>query len=197
MNDSHPNSSRDRLLEILKAKSVFFGDFTLASGAKSTFYIDCRLTTLDGEGATLIGEILAPMIREKAQELGVDMSGVGGLTLGADPISLATAMASHRAGDASPLRAFVVRKEAKDHGKGKQIEGGFSDGDTVVAIDDVITTGGSTLKAVDAIEAAGGKVAFVAVLVERGTDGRANIEGRGYPVISVFSQEDLLGDHSA
>ena len=99
MNDSHPNSSRDRLLEILKAKSVFFGDFTLASGAKSTFYIDCRLTTLDGEGATLIGEILAPMIREKAQELGVDMSGVGGLTLGADPISLATAMASHRAVD--------------------------------------------------------------------------------------------------
>ena len=190
-------TARVRLLEILKAKSVFFGDFTLASGAKSTYYIDCRLTTLDAEGATLIGEVLAPKILSKAGELGVDVSAVGGLTMGADPIALATAMASHRDADLKTLQAFVVRKEAKDHGKGKQIEGNFSEGDCVVAIDDVITTGGSTLKAVDAIEAAGGKVAFVAVLVERGNAGRSAIEGRGYPVISVFAQEDLLGDHPA
>ena len=186
--------ARDRLLEILKDKSVFHGDFTLASGAKSSFYIDCRLTTLNGEGATLIGELMLAAIREKAIALGVDVAGAGGLTLGADPISLATAMASHRAGEAVPLQAFVVRKEAKGHGKGKQVEGGFTEGDTVVAIDDVITTGGSTLKAVEAIEKAGGKVSFVAVLVERGGSGRENIEATGLPVVSLFSQDELLRD---
>lgn len=189
----HHHTARARLLDILRAKSVFHGEFTLASGAKSAFYIDCRLTTLDGEGACLIGDLMLAAIREKAAELNASVAGAGGLTLGADPIALATAMASHRAGENPPLQAFVVRKEPKGHGKGRQIEGGFRDGDTVVAIDDVITTGGSTLKAVDAIRASGGNVAFVAVLVERTGDGRANIEAAGLPVVALFTQEELLG----
>ncbi|MEZ5327637.1 MAG: orotate phosphoribosyltransferase [Verrucomicrobiales bacterium] len=186
------SSKRARLLEILKEKSVFHGNFTLASGARSSYYIDCRLTTFDAEGACLIGELMLPAIRAKAAELGVNVSASGGLTLGADPIALATAMAAHRAGEAEPLQAFVVRKEPKGHGKGKQVEGGFTSGDTVVVIDDVITTGGSTLKAVDAMKAAGGNVAFVAVLVERGGTGRETIEAAGLPVISLFNQDELL-----
>lgn len=186
------SSKRARLLEILKQKSVFYGDFTLASGAKSPYYIDCRLTTFDAEGACLIGELMLPAIREKAAEMGVQVSASGGLTLGSDPIALATAMAAHRAGETQPLQAFVVRKEPKEHGKGKQVEGSFTSGDTVVVIDDVITTGGSTLKAVDAVKAAGGNVAFVAVLVERGGTGRVTIEAAGLPVVSLFHQDELL-----
>ena len=181
MANEDTDTKRQRLLAILRERSVFHGDFTLASGAKSSFYIDCRLTTLDGEGASLIGELMLDAIRRKEAELDTTIAGVGGLTMGADPISLATAIASHRAGEASKLQAFVVRKEPKGHGKGKQVEGNFAEGDTVVAIDDVITTGGIDLKSRDALKGGGGNVAFVAVLVERGTEGRSNIEGAGSP----------------
>ena len=102
-------------------------------------------------------------------------------------------MSSHLAGQSPELQAFVVRKEPKGHGKGKQVEGNFNEGDTVVAIEDVITTGGSTLKAIEAIEREGGKVAFVAVLVDRQEGGREVIEQAGYPVISVFTRDELVG----
>ena len=120
------------------------------------------------------------------------VSAVGGLTLGADPIALATAMASHMANDDPSLKPFVVRKEPKGHGKGKQIEGGFQAGDRVVAIDDVITSGGSTLQAIDIIEKDGGEVAFVVVLVDRQEGGRENIEKAGYPVFPLFTRDQLL-----
>jgi len=112
--------------------------------------------------------------------------------MGADPISLAISMTSSLAGDPEPIHAYVVRKEAKDHGQTKRIEGNFKGGDTVVVIDDVITTGGSTLKAIEAVENEGGKVAFVAVLVDRQEGGRENIENAGYPVVSAFTKADLL-----
>ena len=101
-------------------------------------------------------------------------------------------MASFQGGDSPALQPFVVRKEPKGHGKGRQIEGGFASGDSVVALDDVITTGGSTLQAIEAIEREGGKVEFVAVLVDRQEGGREAIEEAGYPVVALFTRDELL-----
>jgi len=186
-----PDAS-SRLFELLREKSFFTGDFTLASGKKSNYYIDCRLTTLDPAGACLVGAAIRQAISAGCKKHNAVVSAVGGLTLGADPIALAASMASHMANDSPTLKPFVVRKEPKDHGKGKQIEGGFQSGDRVVAIDDVITSGGSTLKAIDIIEKAGGEVAFVVVLVDRQEGGRENIEKAGYPVLSLFTRDQLL-----
>ena len=184
---------RQELIEIVREKSFATGDFTLASGKKSKYYIDCRLTTLDARGACLIGKVLLAQINEEAAARGVEIDAVGGMTMGADPISVAVSMSSSLAGQQPELQAFVVRKEPKGHGQGKQVEGNFNEGDTVVAIEDVITTGGSTLKAIEAIEREGGKVAFVAVLVDRQEGGREVIEEAGYPVISVFTRDELMG----
>ncbi|MCB1225777.1 MAG: orotate phosphoribosyltransferase [Verrucomicrobiales bacterium] len=186
-------SDRTELRTILLEKSVKTGDFTLASGKKSDLYVDCRVTTLDARGAVLVGRLLRHLIQEKAASLNLQPTCTGGLTMGADPLALATAIASSLAGDTPPLQAFTVRKEPKGHGRGKRIEGNFSTTAPVVALDDVITTGGSTLKAIEAIEEEGGSIAFVAVLVDRSEGGRAAIEARGYPVVSVFTREELLG----
>ena len=185
-------TKRAALRGVLREKSFSEGDFTLASGKKSNYYIDCRLTTLDAKGAALLGSVLLHQIKEKAAEMGVAFSAIGGLTMGADPIAVAIAIASHHEGCEPPVHAYCVRKEPKAHGKGKQVEGNFAAGDTVVVLDDVITTGGSTLLAIEAIEREGGKVAFVAVLVDRMEGGREAIEGAGYPVISVFTKDDLF-----
>ena len=194
MPDTTPSagSARAALYDVLRDKSFKTGDFTLASGKKSNYYIDCRLTTLDAAGACLVGPAMRELVQNEAAERGIEISGVGGLTLGADPIALATAMASHQAGDTAPLQPFVVRKEPKGHGRGQQIEGGFAEGDTVVALDDVITTGGSTLQAIEVIEREGGKVALVAVLVDRQEGGREAIEEAGYPVVALFTRDELL-----
>jgi orotate phosphoribosyltransferase len=181
-----------RLFELLSEKSFFTGDFTLASGKKSNYYIDCRLTTLDPAGACLVGAAVRQTIKSGCEQHNTTVSGIGGLTLGADPIALAASMASHVVNDNPALKPFVVRKEPKGHGKGKQIEGGFKSGDQVVAIDDVITSGGSTLQAIDVIEKAGGVVAFVVVLVDRQEGGRENIEKSGYPVLPLFTRDQLL-----
>lgn len=185
-------SARQALFDLLREKSFKTGEFTLASGKTSNYYIDCRLTTLDPAGACLVGPAVREAIQAECQERGLSVSGVGGLTLGADPIALATAMASHQAADSPAIKPFVVRKEPKGHGRGQQIEGGFEDGDTVIAIDDVITTGGSTLQAIEVIEREGGKVAFVVVLVDRQEGGREKIEAAGYPVVSLFDRDQLL-----
>jgi orotate phosphoribosyltransferase len=168
------------------------GDFTLASGAKSDLYVDCRLTTLDAQGACLVGQVMHAVLVDAAKELDVTPVGVGGLTMGADPISLAVAMQSFMSGDAQLIHAFSVRKEAKSHGRKKLVEGNFKAGDSVVVVDDVITTGGSTLKAIEAIEAEGGKVALVLVLLDREEGGRANIEDKGYKVFSAFTRSSIL-----
>jgi orotate phosphoribosyltransferase len=184
--------AKQRLLTILKTKSVFHGDFLLASGQRSNYYVDCRLTTLDPEGATLVGQVLFSVIADQISTTGVRVDAVGGLTMGADPISLAIGMRSFQQRPDAPLKCFVVRKEPKGHGQGKQIEGNFSSGDSVVVIDDVVTKGDSTLKAVEAVEKEGGKVAFVVVLVDRQQGGREKIEQRGYKVLSAFTRDDLL-----
>jgi orotate phosphoribosyltransferase len=186
-------NDRAALMAVIKEKSFATGEFTLASGKKSNYYIDCRMTTLDPKGATLLGRVLLQRIRETAAAEGVEIDAVGGLTMGADPIAVSIAIASHLGGgDAAEVQAFCVRKEPKAHGKGKQVEGNFAAGNTVVALDDVITTGGSTLQAIEAIEREGGKVAFVAVLVDRQEGGREAIEAAGYPVISAFTRDELL-----
>ncbi|MFL2451728.1 MAG: orotate phosphoribosyltransferase [Verrucomicrobiales bacterium] len=180
------------LYKILKEKSFFTGDFTLASGKKSNYYIDCRLTTLDPEGACLIGAAIRKTVNDKCKEMGISIDSIGGLTLGADPIALSASMASYQGEDDKTLKPFVVRKAPKEHGKGKQIEGGFKEGDSVVALDDVITTGGSTLKAIEAIENEGGKVEFVLVLVDRQEGGKEIIEESGYKVFSLFTRDELF-----
>ena len=185
-------AARSELRSILLEKSVKTGDFTLASGAKSNLYVDCRVTTFDSRGAVLVGQLMHEMVRGEQTKLGVTVDAIGGLTLGADPISLSTAMTSSIAGDAPPIRCFVVRKEAKGHGRGKRIEGNFNAGDSVVVAEDVITTGDSTLKAIAAIEEEGGKIAFVAVLVDREEGGKAKIEEKGYPVVALFKRSELV-----
>jgi orotate phosphoribosyltransferase len=186
-------SARSALRDLLLKKSVMRGDFTLASGAKSDLYVDCRLTTLDAQGGALVGQVLLPVLREAERQLGVKVAGVGGLTMGADPVALSVAIASHQADPAHPIHAFSVRKEAKQHGRKKLVEGNFKAGDAVAVVDDVITTGGSTLKAIDQIEAEGGKIAFVIVLLDREEGGRANIEARGIKVFSAFTRRELIG----
>lgn len=187
-----PTASKSRLLEILKAKSVFFGDFVLASGARSNHYFDCRLTTLDPEGSWLVGNTVLDLIREAESARGLHAEAVGGLTMGADPISLAVGLVSHLRSPERALDVFVVRKSPKSHGQTKLVEGRSVQGRQVVVIDDVITRGDSTLKAVDAIEAEGGKVVLAAVLLDREEGGRAKIEARGIPVVSVFRKSDVL-----
>jgi orotate phosphoribosyltransferase len=179
-------TTHDRLLSILAERSARRGQFTLASGRQSTLYIDARLTTMSPDGLALIGPLALAALRD------VDwrVNAVGGLTLGADPISYAIAYAS--AETASPLRAFTVRKEAKAHGTGRLIEGPFQAGDRVAIIEDVITTGGSALRAVEAVRAAGGTVAGVLALVDREEGGRDALVGAGLPVVALARASDIV-----
>jgi len=186
------SEAKSKLLALLREKSVSYGDFTLASGAKSTYYIDCRLTTLDPQGAWLVGQVMYSLIRGEAAARSVNIDGVGGLTMGADPISLSIGMYSYFCKDPHPLRSFVVRKAPKAHGQTKLIEGNFKAGDVVVVLDDVITRGDSTINAINAVVNEGGKVVFVAVLVDRQQGGREKIESLGYRVLSAFQRDDLI-----
>ena len=183
---------REELRQILKAKSVKTGKFTLASGKESDLYVDCRVTTFDSRGAVLVGRVLHDLLRQEEAKRGLQIGSLGGLTLGADPITLSVAMSSSLAGDERLVQAFVVRKEAKGHGRGKRIEGNFRPDEPVVVVDDVITTGDSTLKAIQAIEEEGGKIAFALILVDRQEGGRENIESKGYPVVAAFTRAELV-----
>jgi orotate phosphoribosyltransferase len=185
--------AKAELRALLRRKSVFHGDFTLASGARSNYYIDCRLTTLDARGAWLVGQVMHHLIGEAAAAAGTKVDAVGGLTMGADPIALAVAMRSAWLGESPLLQAFIVRKSPKTHGQTCLIEGNFRRGDTVVVVEDVVTTGESTLKAIQAVQSEGGTVAFVVVLVDRQEGGRERIEQLGYKVVSAFKREELLG----
>lgn len=177
---------RDRLLEILRERSLEMGDFVLSSGARSNYYVDCRRTTMHAEGQVLVGQLGWELL--KGSGLGPDS--VGGLTMGADPVSYALAYTSWLAGD--PLHAFSVRKQPKEHGTGKRIEGCFEPGHRVIVIEDVITTGGSALDACAAVEAEGGEVLGVLALLDRESGGREKIEAGGYRVLSLFRIAELL-----
>ncbi len=174
------------LVALLAERSVRRGLFTLVSGKQSKYYVDARLTTMSPEGLSVIG----PLALSTLQQSGWEIDAVGGLTLGADPISYAISYASADSGH--PLRAFTVRKEAKSHGTGKTIEGPFKEGDRVAVIEDVITTGGSALRAIEAVRAANGTVAGVLALVDREEGGRQVIEAAGIPVISLVSASQII-----
>jgi orotate phosphoribosyltransferase len=185
------DSTLSTLIALLAVRSAKRGDFVLASGRRSTLYIDCRLTTMSPEGQLLIGRAGLSALRST----GWHTDSVGGLTLGADPIAYAIAHASALAaerGEGSMVRAFTVRKEAKQHGTGKLIEGPFQSGDHVVVVEDVITTGGSALKAVEAVRAAGGLVSGVLALVDREEGGREAIEAAGIAVHALVPASALL-----
>jgi orotate phosphoribosyltransferase len=185
--------TRSELLSFLREKSVFHGDFTLSSGAKSSFYVDCKLTTYHPKGAWLAGQVMHRIIRRQEATLGVKLDGIGGLTMGSDPIALAVGMVSHWLKETPLLLPFSVRKTPKAYGQTKLIEGNFRKGDSVVVIDDVVTRGESTLKAIDAVLQEGGKIAFVAVLVDRQEGGREKIEARGFQVIAAFNRQEVFG----
>jgi len=177
---------RERLLELLRERSLRVGDFVLASGAKSTYYVDCRKTTMHAEGQVLVGQLMWELLRSS----GLDPSGVGGLTMGADPVAYSVAYTSWLTGE--PVHAFSVRKQAKEHGTGRRIEGCFESGQRVVVIEDVITSGGSALEACAAVEAEGGEVIGVLSLLDRESGGREKLQHAGYRVLSLFRIGELL-----
>jgi len=178
-------TDRSTLIALLATRSTKRGQFTLASGKTSDLYIDARLTTMSPEGLRLIGSLGVAVLRSE----GWEVDAVGGLTLGADPIAYAISHAS--ASTARPLRAFTVRKQAKTHGTGKLIEGPFVAGDQVAIVEDVVTTGRSTLQAIDAVRAAGGKVVGVLALVDREEGGREAIEESGVRVVSMVRASEI------
>jgi orotate phosphoribosyltransferase len=173
------------LLRLLHERSVRHGDFTLASGARSTYYIDARPTTMSAEGLQLIGRLGLAALRAQ----GWAPAAVGGLTMGADPVAYAIALAS---GALPPvINAFSVRKEAKEHGTRRRVEGNFRAGDTVVVVEDVITSGGSALLAIASVEAEGGRVLGVLAVVDREEGGRAALEARGVTVTALTTVTEL------
>ncbi|MEA3244725.1 MAG: orotate phosphoribosyltransferase [Gemmatimonadota bacterium] len=174
-----------RLVDLLRRHSVQRGSFTLASGRTSSLYVDARLTTMHPEGLAIIGPLA--LSRLLAAQLYPDS--VGGLTLGADPVSYAIAYASASSG--RPVRAFTVRKEPKAHGTGRLIEGPFRSTDRVVVVEDVITTGGSALRAITTVRAAGATVIAVLAVVDREEGGRDAIAAAGVPVLSLATASDL------
>jgi orotate phosphoribosyltransferase len=174
-------SDRDDLLAAIKTKAVLHGDFILSSGQRAEWYVDLRRILLDGRVAPLAGRVMLDLTRD------LDYQAVGGLTLGADPV--ATAMMHAAAGRGTPIDAFVVRKQEKDHGTGRRIEGPEVTGRRVLAVEDTSTTGASPLNAVDALLAAGAEVVGVAVLVNRGA--REHVTERGLEFRAAFELSDL------
>jgi orotate phosphoribosyltransferase len=186
------SSPREQLLELLAANSFRLGEFTLSSGARSDYYIDCRTTTLHARGAELTGRVFLDLIHQQ----GWQPQAVGGLTMGADPIVVATSVISAQAG--GPVHGFLVRKSEKAHGMGRRVEGFQEKGARVVIVDDVCTTGGSTIQAIEAAREFGFNIAGVACLVERlEAGGRPAVEKAAAPApfISVFTSNDVKAAH--
>jgi orotate phosphoribosyltransferase len=178
-------NEHERLVDLLTERSFRIGDFTLASGRKSRYYVDARTTTLSAEGQALIGALALQVL----DEAGLEPDAVGGLTMGADPIAYAMAHRSFL--DGRPIQAFTVRKQAKEHGVGRQIEGCLESGQSVVVIEDTITTGGSALKACQAVEAANARILAILALVDREEGGRESLEQAGYRVVSLVKLSEL------
>jgi orotate phosphoribosyltransferase len=177
----------ETLNRLLIEKSVKRGSFILASGKSSDVYVDARLTTMSPEGMVLIGRLALAAINSRTWR----PDSIGGLTMGADPVSFAISHTSALKGN--PIRAFSVRKEAKDHGTANRIEGPFNSGDKVVVIEDVITTGKSALQAIDAIESGGGIIIGVLAVVDRQDGGTEAINARGFQVHALTRITELIG----
>jgi len=182
------HSSRHDLLRLLASKSFRLGEFKLSSGGTSDYYIDCRTTTLDAKGARLTGEVFTNEIRQR----GWKPQAIGGLTMGADPIVTAVSVVS------GELNGFLVRKAEKQHGTGQRIEGFRGKGARVVIVDDVCTTGASTVQAIEAAREFGFEIAGVMCLVEREeAKGRPNVEKTAAPApfVSIFTARDVRAEH--
>src|ERR1700721_894899 len=181
-------SARPKLLATLAHKSFRLGEFTLSSGGTSDYYIDCRTTTLDAKGARLTGEVFLAEIQQR----GWKPRATGGLTMGADPIVVAVSVVS------GEVDGFLVRKAEKQHGTGQRIEGFAQKGARVVIVDDVCTTGASTVQAIEAAREFGFEIAGVMCLVEREeAKGRPSVESAaaGVPFISVFTASQVRAEH--
>jgi orotate phosphoribosyltransferase len=184
------STARQELLEMLAQKSFRLGEFQLSSGGTSDYYVDCRTTTLDARGAQLTGELFLEEIRER----GWEPEGIGGLTMGADPIVVAVAITSGK------IHGFLVRKAEKQHGTGQRIEGFRQKGAHVVIVDDVCTTGSSTVQAIEAARDFGFEIMGVMCLVEREeAHGRPNVEKAAAraPFISIFTANEVRKEHLA
>lgn len=176
---------KQRLQEILLVKSFKLGDFTLSSGKQSDYYVDCRTATLDAEALYLVSQLFLDYIEQ--QDLKIDA--IGGLTLGADPI--VGGMVALSQTRTRPLQGFIVRKEAKGHGTGKQVEGNLEKGWKVAIIEDVITTGASAIRAIEAAKGAGAEIKAVLAVVDREEGGREEILKLGLPIYSLFTASEL------
>jgi len=176
--------AKTQLIDFISRDAVFHGDFTLTSGKKATYYVDLRKVSLDHRVAPLIGQVMLDLIADVA-----DVSAVGGLTMGADPI--AAAVMHQGAARGLAYDAFVVRKEPKDHGRGRQVEGPDLAGKRVIVLEDTSTTGGSPLAAIEALLKVGAEIAAVAVVVDRNTGARERIEAAGYPYLAALGLDDL------
>ncbi len=177
---------KNRLARILYEKSYLEGDFTLTSGRKSDYYFDCRQSSLHPEGAYLIGRIFLSMLD------GMDVQAVAGMTMGGDPLVTAASVVAFENGRFLP--ALIVRKEAKAHGTGRAVEGlaNVAEGQRVVVLEDVVSTGGSVIKACKRIEDAGMKVAAVFCILERGEGGARALAEAGYPLKAIFTRPELV-----
>lgn len=176
--------ARARLIEHISRDAVFHGDFTLTSGKKATYYVDLRKVSLDHRVAPLIGQVMVDLIADVP-----DVDAVGGMTMGADPV--ASAILHQGVARGLAYDAFVVRKEPKDHGRGRQVEGPDLGGKRVVVLEDTSTTGGSPLKAIEALQKVGAEIAAVAVVVDRATGAREAIERAGYRYLAAIDLADL------
>jgi orotate phosphoribosyltransferase len=186
------SSAREQLLQLLAEKSFRLGSFKLSSGGTSDYYIDCRLTTLDANGARLTGETVLHEIHRQ----GWRADAIGGLTMGADPVVVATSVISALQG--KPIQGFLVRKAEKAHGTGQRIEGFREKPARVVIVDDVCTTGASTIQAIEAAREYGFEIAGVLCLVEREeAGGRANVESAAAPApfVALFTANEVRAAH--
>lgn len=174
---------RHALQQLIQEKALRFGEFTLASGKKASYYLDCREITLDAQGARLVGEGMLDLIAGDMPSL------VGGMAIGADPITAAILTLAGVKG--LPLRGVMVRKEAKQHGTGKFVEGPFEAGESLVIVEDVVTTGGSSLLAIERCEAVGLKVKRVLAIIDRLEGGREAFAAKGYELTTLFTVKDF------
>ena len=178
---------RTRLLDLLTEKAVFFGDFTLASGKKSDHYFDCRKITRSPEGLFLLGNVFY----EKIMEIDSEVNGVGGMTMGADPISDAVSFVSYT--KHNPLEAVIVRKEAKEHGMSKALVGNIDSVAKLAVVDDVFTTGGSTIRAIDVFEQYSHiSIVGAIALVNREEGANENLNARGVTPYEIFKKDEVL-----
>lgn len=174
---------KQALMDLVREKALRFGEFTLASGKTASFYLDCRKVTLDARGANLIAAGILDILGDDLPDA------VGGMAIGADPITAAVITVAGSRG--IPLRGFIVRKESKAHGTGRDVEGPVEAGQSVIVVEDVVTTGGSALKAIERAEAAGLTVKGVVAIIDRLEGGREAFEKAGYPLQTLLTVRDF------